>query len=141
MMRDSVYNYANHVRIARELDEMGKLPATFETLRIPARTCWVWDDINRMITLNSKQTQKKLQNHVCPLQFDIVDRVIDNWSNPGETVFDPFGGIMTVPYRAVKLGRKGIATELNAEYFRDGLSYLRAIDIEVQTPELFDIAS
>jgi hypothetical protein len=41
----------------------------------------------------------------------------------------------------VKLGRKGIATELNAEYFRDGLSYLRAIDIEVQTPELFEIAS
>lgn len=141
MMRDSVYNYANHVRIARELDEMGKLPATFETLRIPARSCWVWDDINRMITLNSKQTQKKLQNHVCPLQFDIVDRVIENWSNPGETVFDPFGGIMTVPYRAVKLGRIGIATELNAEYFRDGLSYLRAIDIEVQTPELFEIAS
>jgi DNA modification methylase len=137
--RETVYNYDEHVEIARTLDNMEKLPATFETLKIPARTPWIWDDINRMITLNSKQTQKKLQNHVCPLQFDIVDRVIENWSNPGELVFDPFGGIMTVPFRAIKLGRKAVATELNPEYFRDGLSYLRAIEMEVQSPTLFGI--
>lgn len=118
---------------------MEKLPATFETLKIPARSPWVWDDINRMITLNSKQTQKKLQNHVCPLQFDIVDRVVENWSNEGEIVFDPFGGIGTVPYRAMKLGRRAVATELNAEYYRDGLNYLRAMEMEVQSPTLFDL--
>ena len=137
--KQTVYNYDNHVEIAQTLDHMEKLPATFETLKIPARTPWVWDDINRMITLNSKQAQKKLQNHVCPLQFDIVDRVIENWSNPGELVFDPFGGIMTVPFRAVKLGRMAVATELNPEYFRDGLSYLRAIEMEVQSPTLFGV--
>ena len=137
--KTSTYNYEDHTGIAIEMDRLGKLPATFETLRIPARTPWVWDDVNRMITLNSKQTQKKLQNHVCPLQFDIVDRVIENWSNAGELVYDPFGGIMTVPYRAIKLGRKGKACELNADYFRDGLSYLRAIEQEVQTPTLFQI--
>lgn len=137
--KETVYNYDEHVEIARTLDKMEKLPATFETLRIPARTPWIWDDVNRMVTLNSKQTQKKLQNHVCPLQFDIVDRVIENWSNPGELVFDPFGGIMTVPFRAIKLGRKAVATELNPEYFRDGLSYLRAIEMEVQSPTLFGI--
>ncbi len=137
--KNSTYSYENHTGIAIEMDKLGKLPATFETLRIPARTPWVWDDVNRMITLNSKQTQKKLQNHVCPLQFDIVDRVIENWSNPGELVYDPFGGIMTVPYRAIKLGRKGKACELNPEYFRDGLSYLRAIEQEVQAPTLFQL--
>ncbi|MBV5329760.1 MAG: DNA cytosine methyltransferase [Chlorobium sp.] len=137
--KNSTYNYDNHTGIAIEMDKLGKLPATFETLRIPARTPWVWDDVNRMITLNSKQTQKKLQNHVCPLQFDIVDRVIENWSNAGELVYDPFGGIMTVPYRAIKLGRKGKACELNPDYFRDGLSYLRAIEQEVQTPTLFQV--
>ena len=137
--KQTVYNYDNHVEIAQTLDHMEKLPATFETLKIPARTPWVWDDINRMISLNSKQAQKKLQNHVCPLQFDIVDRVIENWSNPGELVFDPFGGIMTVPFRAVKLGRMAVATELNPEYFRDGLSYLRAIEMEVQSPTLFGV--
>ena len=138
--KETVYNYDDHVEIARTLDKMEKLPATFETLKIPARTPWVWDDINRMITLNSKQTQKKLQNHVCPLQFDIVDRVVENWSNPGELVYDPFGGIMTVPYRAIKLGRKGKACELNPEYFRDGLCYLRAIETEVQSPTMFALS-
>ena len=92
-----------------------------------------------MITLNSSQTQKKLQNHVCPLQFDIVDRVIERYSNKGELVYDPFGGIMTVPYRAIKLGRKGIAAELNPEYFRDGMSYLRAAESEATVPSLFDL--
>ena len=54
-------------------------------------------------------------------------------------MFDPFGGIMTVPFRAVKLGRMAVATELNPEYFRDGLSYLRAIEMEVQSPTLFGV--
>jgi DNA modification methylase len=134
-----VYDYSAHVSAAETLEKAGKLPATFETLKVPARTAWVWDDVNRMITLNNKQTRKNLMNHICPLQFDIVDRVIENWSNEGEVVFDPFGGIITVPYRAVMLGRKGIATELNTEYWRDGLSYLRAAELEVAAPVLFDL--
>jgi len=92
-----------------------------------------------MITLNNSQTQKNLQNHICPLQFDIVDRVIERYSNKGEVVFDPFGGIMTVPYRSVKLGRIGKATELNSAYFKDGLSYLRSAEMEVNAPTLFDL--
>jgi DNA modification methylase len=138
-IEDSVYNYEEHVNIAKTLENNNQLPATFETLRCPARSAWVWSDVNRMLTLNSSQSRKHLQMHVCPLQFDIVDRVIENWSNPNETVFDPFGGIMTVPYRAIKLGRKAIATELNTEYWRDGLSYLRAAEIDVNAPTLFDI--
>lgn len=74
----------------------------------------------------------------CPLQFDIVDRVINRFSNKGELVFDPFGGLMTVPFRAIKLGRRGMATELNPESFRDGLFYLRKAEIEAKTPTLFD---
>jgi len=135
----TVYNFNAHLEVAEQLEQLGKLPATFETLKIPARSGYVWHDINRMITLNTKQTQKKQQNHICPLQFDIVDRVIERWSNMGELVDDPFGGIMTVPYRAVKLGRRGMGVELNAEYFRDGLSYLRAADVEANAPTLFDL--
>lgn len=99
----------------------------------------VWDDVNRMRTLNSEQVRNGRQMHVCPLQIDIVDRLIERYSNPGELVYDPFGGIMTVPYRAVKLGRDGRATELNADYFRDGLSYLREADAERDVPTLFDL--
>lgn len=74
----------------------------------------------------------------CPLQLDIVDRLINRYSNPGETVYDPFGGLMTVPVEAVKLGRFGIGTELNAEYFRDGVGYLEEADNEREMPTLFD---
>lgn len=74
----------------------------------------------------------------CPLQFDIVDRLIERYSNPGETVYDPFGGLMTVPYRAILKGRKGRASELNTAYFFDGVQYLRAAEREVSMPSLFD---
>jgi DNA modification methylase len=91
-----------------------------------------------MLTLNGEQTQHGLINHICPLQFDIVDRIIRRYTNEGEIVFDPFAGIMTVPYRAIKLGRYGRGVELNAEYFKDGLRYLKAAEREAGVPSLFD---
>ncbi|MGN7869361.1 hypothetical protein [Paracoccus sp. 22332] len=74
----------------------------------------------------------------CPLQYDIVDRAIAQYTERGETVYDPFGGLMTVPFRAVKLGRKGIGVELNKGYWLDGVKYVEAAAREVTTPSLFD---
>lgn len=98
----------------------------------------VLDDINRMKTLNTSQSQKRKEMHVCPLQIDIVERIINRYSNPGEVVLDPFGGLMTVPYCAVKVGRKGFGIELNVDYFRDGVGYLKAAEAEIDMPTLFD---
>lgn len=131
------YDFDLHVETAEALEKLNKLPATFETLKIPARSEWVWHDVNRMITLNNNQTQSKLQNHICPLQFDIVDRVIERYSNPGELVDDPFNGIGTVVFRAIKLGRRGYGVELNPEYWRDGLSYIRAAELDYKAPTIF----
>jgi len=86
------------------------------------------------------QAQKGKQMHICPLQFDIVDRLIERYSNEGDLVFDPFGGLMTVPVRALKLGRRGMATELNADYFRDGVGYLKLEEAKLNEPSLFDFA-
>lgn len=77
----------------------------------------------------------------CPLQFDIVDRLINRYTNEGDLVFDPFGGIGTVPLRALKLGRRGLMTELNADYFRDAVGYLDAEESKIDTPTLFDFFS
>jgi len=76
----------------------------------------------------------------CPLQFDIVDRVINRYTNPGEVVYDPFGGIMTVPFRAVSLGRIGYGCELNPSYWRDGIEYLQRAERSqfLPTMGLFD---
>lgn len=74
----------------------------------------------------------------CPLQFDIADRVIEQLSNPLETVLDPFGGLMTVPYRAVLKGRKGIGIELSNPYFIDGSVYCKGAERNMKMPSLFD---
>jgi DNA modification methylase len=92
-----------------------------------------------MKTLNTSQSQKKLQMHVCPLQIDIVERLIRRYSNEGELVYDPFAGLFTVPLQAIKMGRKGLGVELNTDYFRDGLGYLKVAEDEMNVPTLFDI--
>ena len=136
--RNSIYNYSDHLKLAKSLDEEGKLPATFMVVAPGSWSDEVWDDINRMRTLNTQQSNKRKQLHICPLQLDIVERLINRYSKPGETVFDPFGGLMTVPYVAVKNGRYGMANELNADYFRDGVGYLEEADAERDAPTLFD---
>ena len=137
--REHIYNYEEHVSFAEELDAYGKLPKTFMAVDPVSKKDWIWDDVVRMRTLNTKQSQKKRQNHICPLQLDIVERLIERYSNKGELVFDPFGGIGTVPYCAVKLGRRGLSTELNYDYWKDSLTYLREIEMEVEAPTLFDL--
>lgn len=137
--RQNVYSYEEHVQLAKELDQNGRLPATF---MVVAPGSWndleVWDDINRMRTLNTNQSRRRQQMHVCPLQLDIAERIINRYSNPGDWVLDPFGGLMTVPMTAVKMGRRGYGIELNPDYFRDGVGYLEAAKDEIEMPTLFD---
>lgn len=137
--RENVYDYEKHIGLAEYLESERKLPATFMVVAPGSWTDMVWDDINRMRTFNSDQVRNGRQMHVCPLQIDIVERLIERYTNKGDLVFDPFGGIMTVPTIAVKMGREGIANELNADYFRDGCGYLRAADAERDVPTLFDL--
>ncbi len=136
--RESVYDYADHVTMAMTLDENGKLPASFMVVAPGSWTDEVWDDINRMRTMNTLQAQKGKQMHVCPLQFDIVDRLINRYSNPGDVILDPFGGLMTVPVRALQAGRRGVGIELNHDYFRDGVGYLKTEELKKSEPNLFD---
>ena len=137
--REHVYSYEEHVALAEALDKDGKLPATF---MVVAPGSWndleVWDDINRMRTLNTTQSRRRQQMHVCPLQLDIVERIINRYSNEGDWVLDPFGGLMTVPVTAVKMNRNGYGIELNPDYFRDGVGYLKEMEAEKATPTLFD---
>lgn len=137
--KEHIYNYENHVAFAEELEAHNKLPRTFMAVDPVSHKDYIWDDVVRMKTLNSRQSQKNLQMHICPLQIDIVNRLIERYSNKGDLVFDPFGGIQTVPYCAVKLGRKGLSTELNYDYWRDGLAYLREAEMDISSPTLFDL--
>lgn len=134
-----VYDHEQHVAIAEALTERDALPKTFASVAVGSCREDVWTDIARMQTLNGEQTKRGLENHICPLQFDIVDRAIRLYSKPGELVLDPFGGLMTVPMRALKMGRRGYGIELNPSYFADGLRYLRETEAERAVPSLFDL--
>jgi DNA modification methylase len=136
------YDYEQHVEIAETLNDAGRLPKLFSLMTPPltdGQKEWVWDDILRMRTLNMSQALKKKEQHICPLQLDVVNRCIDRWSNKGDVVFDPFGGINTVGFCAVKKGRYGLATELNNQYWKDGCSYARDAEDSINVPTLFDV--
>lgn len=136
---ENVYSFEDHVRAADHLRDGGKLPVDFMLLQPPSWHPEVWTDVARMRTLNMIQSQKGKEQHLCPLQFDIVDRCIERWSNPGDTVLDPFGGIMTVPYCAMKLGRSSIGIELNPVYWRDGVAHVQGVADKLGAPTLFDV--
>lgn len=65
------------------------------------------------------------ERHLCPLQLGVIERCIKLWSNPGDVVLDPFGGIGSTPYKAVELGRKGVMVELKESYWRQAVKFLR----------------
>lgn len=137
--RGTVYSYEDHVALAQKLDTDGHLPATFMVVAPGSWTDQVWDDINRMRTLNTTQSQRRQALHVCPLQLDIVDRLINRYSNPGDLVLDPFGGLGTVALEAIKAGRRGYTIELNNDYFRDAVGYLKEFEEKEETISLFDM--
>ena len=134
-----VYDLDQDVTVGDRLAAGGRLPSTFMLLQPASWHPDVWTDVARMRTLNMLQARHGQQMHLCPLQFDIVDRLITQFSMAGETVLDPFGGLMTVPYCALKLGRRGVGVELNPGYFLDGLAYVEAAEREAAAPSLFDL--
>jgi DNA modification methylase len=72
------------------------------------------------------------------MQFDLADRIIRQFTQEGETVFDPFMGIGTVPARAIKLKRKGYGIELSHGYYLDAVMYCKAAEQKANMPGLFD---
>jgi len=80
------------------------------------------------------------EKHICPLQLGTIERCIKLYSNPGETVLTPFGGIGSEAYMALKLRRKAILIELKPEYFTTALKNMRDVDDKANTPDLFSIS-
>ena len=136
--KNEVYSFAEHLRLCESLEEQDKLSSLFMTLPIHSNNDLVWTDINRMATLNANQANRNKEKHICPLQFDIVERLINRFTMKGQLVDDPFGGLFTTAYKCLELGRNAISAELNPEYYNDGLYYLKSIEYKINVPSLFD---
>ena len=97
----------------------------------------VWSDIDQTRTLQYRGGRdEKDEQHISPLQLDVIERCIDLWSNPGDVVLTPFLGIGSEVYAAVEMGRKGIGIELKPSYFRQAVKNLKALE-DKRTDDLF----
>ena len=100
-------------------------------------------DIDQTQTLNSPYAKgrtteaESADKHICPFSIPLVNRLIRMYSNPGETILDPFGGIGTVPSESLKLGRKAIALELKPEYFIEMVSFVEQVANKPKQLSLF----
>ena len=101
----------------------------------------VWDDIRIDNVLQYKQGKSKDdEKHVHPLQLDVIDRIVELYSNVGETVFTPFMGVGSEVFSPVSLGRKAIGVELKDSYYRQALMNLEDVNSRFSNnmqPELF----
>mgnify|MGYP001547923467 FL=1 len=89
----------------------------------------VWDDIRIDNVLPFKYTKEEDdEKHVHPLQLDVIDRIVELYSNPGETILTPFGGVGSEVYSPVSMGRKAIGIELKDSYFKQGIENLKSAE-------------
>jgi DNA modification methylase len=79
----------------------------------------VWFDIDYSRTLQYRSGRDgNDEKHIAPLQLDTIERILHLYSNEGETVFSPFGGIGSEGCTALKMNRKSISIELKESYFK-----------------------
>lgn len=86
----------------------------------------VWMDIDQSDTLNGRSAREhEDERHVCPLQRQVIERCVELWSNAGDVVLDPFGGIGSTGVAALNMGRRTVIHELKRSYYEQAVSNLR----------------
>jgi DNA modification methylase len=89
----------------------------------------VWDDVRIDNVLPFKQTKEEDdEKHVHPLQLDVIDRIVQLYSNPNEVVFTPFMGVGSEVFSPVSLGRKAIGIELKDSYYKQAILNVKEAD-------------
>lgn len=106
----------------------GKNSIPVDSLKEVSRNDWInwaeacWSDIKETKTLNGEKGKRNARGaddtrHICPLQLEVIERLVRLYSNPNEIVMTPFGGIGSESYVSLKLGRRAYAIELKDEYY------------------------
>lgn len=97
----------------------------------------VWDDINPSDTLQYRSARDdKDERHICPLQLQVIHRALQLWTNPGDLVLSPFGGIASEGFESIRMGRKFIGIELKPSYWKQAVKNLTAIENHVENEML-----
>lgn len=126
-------------------DEPNPEPITHEPEDLPVGQ-WqelaspVWMTVRQGNVLNGRLARgEQDEKHICPLQLDVIDRCLRLYSNPGDLVLDPFNGIGSTGYQAIKMSRRYLGIELKPEYARQAAQFLA--EAEASRATLFDVAA
>lgn len=99
----------------------------------------VWMDIRQSDTLQKKSArEEKDERHICPLQLEVIKRCIELWTNPNDIVLDPFAGIGSTNYVALRMNRRTVGIELKESYYKQAVANCTgAMQMEILT-DLYD---
>ncbi len=101
----------------------------------------IWYGIKESDTLNIAAARgDKDERHICPLQLGTIERCVRLWTNPGETVFSPFGGIGSEGYESIRQNRQFVGIELKPEYWKQGVKNLSEAQRQTTQIDLFQWA-
>ena len=110
----------------------------FAPLVVGAQTAGEGEKFGVPVTIARDNADEK---HLCPFSLDVCHRAIELWTNPGDVVFDPFGGVGTAVYEALRQGRRGLMCELKPSYAAQAAKYAERAIAEMRRPTLFDLAA
>lgn len=98
----------------------------------------VWMDINPSRTLQKESAREdKDERHICPLQLDVIERAVELWTNPNDSVLSPFAGIGSEGYVSIQRGRRYIGIELKEGYYKQACANLQRAERENPQDALF----
>lgn len=126
MSRQGVPDYLVTMRAPGEcIDKVKHTPEDYPVSKWQKVASPVWMDINPSETLQYRSARDHNdERHICPLQLEVIRRGIELWTNPGDVVLSPFGGIGSEGYVSLEMGRKFIGVELKTSYFRQAAKNL-----------------
>ena len=114
----------------REVDDVRPVGHTRETFPLERWQQWaspVWMDVRHTDVLNVRAARDdRDERHMCPLSLDLIQRCVRLWSNGGDVVLSPFGGVGSEGVGALRAGRRFIGVELKPSYYRQAVKNLKA---------------
>jgi hypothetical protein len=96
----------------------------------------VWMDVRQGNTLNARAAREEDdERHVCPMSLDIIERALQLWTNPGDIVVDPFNGVGSSGYQALKMKRRYLGIELKESYYHQAVKNLLRAEEDEKTDQ------
>jgi DNA modification methylase len=117
-------------------------PVWYDLAGLPESSPDCWMDIDQTDVLNARLVKEEEgERHICPLQLGLCGRLIEEYTEPGELVLEPYLGIGSTIVKSIKMGRRGIGFELKGQYFDYACKYLREAELASTQVDLFSMAA